>query len=64
VVGIGGTAGAIGGMLIAKFVGYVLDTTNSYAAIFATAGCAYLIALAALHLLSPRLTPIQPPATD
>ena len=64
VVGIGGTAGAIGGMLIAKFVGYVLDTTNSYAAIFATAGCAYLVALAALHLLSPRLTPIQPPATD
>jgi ACS family hexuronate transporter-like MFS transporter len=59
VVGIGGTAGAIGGMLIAKFVGYVLDATNSYALIFATAGCAYLIALAALHLLSPRLEQIS-----
>lgn len=57
VVGIGGTAGAIGGMLIAKFVGYVLDATNSYAPIFAVAGCAYLLALASLHIVSPRLAP-------
>jgi MFS transporter, ACS family, hexuronate transporter len=55
VVGIGGTAGAIGGMLIAKFVGYVLDLSGSYAPIFAVAGGAYFIALIALHLLSPRL---------
>jgi MFS transporter, ACS family, hexuronate transporter len=57
VVGIGGTAGAIGGMMIAKFVGYVLDLSGSYAPIFAVAGVAYLLALAALHLLSPRLAP-------
>jgi ACS family hexuronate transporter-like MFS transporter len=57
VVGIGGTAGAIGGMLIAKFVGYVLDISNSYAPIFAVAGGAYFLAIIALHLLSPRLTP-------
>ncbi len=55
VVGIGGTAGAIGGMAIAKFVGYVLDLSGSYASIFAVAGGAYFIALLALHLLSPRL---------
>lgn len=55
VVGIGGTAGAIGGMLIAKFVGYVLDISNSYAPIFAVAGGAYFLAIIALHLLSPRL---------
>ncbi len=60
VVGIGGTAGAIGGMLIAKFVGYVLDVSGSYAPIFVVAGCAYLVALAAFHLLSPRLTPLAP----
>lgn len=59
VVGIGGTAGAIGGMLIAKFVGYVLDTTGSYGLIFAVAGSAYLVALAALHLISPQLRPAQ-----
>ncbi|MEG3175509.1 MFS transporter [Sphingomonas sp. RB3P16] len=55
VVGIGGTAGAIGGMLIAKFVGYVLDLSGSYAPIFAVAGGAYFVALIALHLLSPTL---------
>lgn len=57
VVGIGGMAGAIGGMLIAKFVGYVLDVSDSYAPVFAVAGCAYLVALFALHLISPRLQP-------
>jgi MFS transporter, ACS family, hexuronate transporter len=64
VVGIGGTAGAIGGMLIAKFVGYVLDTTGSYAIIFAIAGCAYFIALAALHLFSPQLARVPFAASD
>jgi len=59
VVGIGGTAGAIGGMLIAKFVGYVLEATGSYALIFTVAGTAYLAALTALHLLSPRLQPAK-----
>lgn len=57
VVGIGGAAGAIGGMLIAKFVGYVLGVSGSYGTIFAVAGCAYLIALLALHLICPRLSP-------
>ena len=57
VVGIGGTAGAIGGMLIAQFVGYVLNMTGSYALIFAVAGSAYLVALALLHIISPRLLP-------
>ncbi|PZU08050.1 MFS transporter [Sphingomonas sp.] len=55
VVGIGGTAGAIGGMLIAKFIGYVLDISDSYAPIFAVAGGSYFLGLVALHLLSPRL---------
>lgn len=55
VVGIGGTVGAIGGMLMAKYAGYVLDSIGSYTPLFAVAGSAYLIALAAVHLLSPRL---------
>jgi ACS family hexuronate transporter-like MFS transporter len=57
VVGIGGTVGAIGGMLIAKFIGYVLDVSGSYAAIFAVASGAYLLALVSLHIISPRLAP-------
>ncbi|MET1754173.1 MFS transporter [Novosphingobium sp. RD2P27] len=59
VVGIGGTAGAIGGMLIAKFVGYVLEVSDSYSAIFAVASGAYLLALFSLHIISPRLTPAR-----
>ncbi|MEG8040024.1 MFS transporter [Sphingomonas sp. LR60] len=59
VVGIGGTAGAIGGMLIAKFVGHVLGVSGSYAPIFAVAGGAYLLALLSLHVISPRLTPAR-----
>jgi ACS family hexuronate transporter-like MFS transporter len=57
VVGIGGMAGAIGGMFIAKLVAYILDTTGSYVPIFAIAASAYLIALLIIHLLAPRLEP-------
>jgi len=38
VVGIGGMAGAVGGMLIAKVVGYVLQWTGTYLPIFIIAG--------------------------
>lgn len=54
VVGIGGTAGAVGGMMIAKFVGYVLERSGSYVPIFALAAAAYPLALLLLHLLGPR----------
>ena len=59
VAGIGGTAGAIGGMLMAKTVGAILDATGGYDAIFAIASCAYLVALAAIHVLSPRLARVD-----
>ena len=55
VIGIGGTVGAIGGMFMAKFTGYILDATHSYASLFAIAASAYLVALLAIHLLSPKL---------
>ena len=57
VVGIGGMAGAVGGMLIAKVVGYVLQWTGSYLPIFIIAGSAYLTALLVVHLLVPRFAP-------
>jgi MFS transporter, ACS family, hexuronate transporter len=57
VVGMGGMAGAIGGMLIAKIVGYTLQWTGSYMVPFLIAGFAYLVALAAIQLLVPRLEP-------
>ncbi|MFL6605451.1 MAG: MFS transporter [Steroidobacteraceae bacterium] len=56
VVGIGGTAGAVGGMLMSKYNGYILDVFGSYQPIFALAGGAYIAGIAVLHFLSPRLT--------
>ena len=57
VVGFGGMCGAIGGMLIAKITGYVLEFTGSYVPVFIMAASAYLIALLVVHILSPRLEP-------
>ncbi|HEV8139592.1 MAG TPA: MFS transporter [Pyrinomonadaceae bacterium] len=57
VVGIGGMAGAIGGMLIASAVGLILQYTGSYLPIFVIAGTTYLVALGIIHLLAPRLEP-------
>ena len=59
VVGIGGMAGAIGGMLIAKIVGYLLQWTGSYRVPFLIAGSAYVVAVAVIHLLAPRLEPVR-----
>jgi ACS family hexuronate transporter-like MFS transporter len=59
VTGIIGTAGALGGMLIAEVVGYLLQKTGSYSLIFAIAGCAYLTALLLIHLIVPRLQPVS-----
>jgi len=61
VVGIGGFAGAVGGMLISTFVGFLLQATGSYVPVFIMAGSAYLIALAAVHWLVPRLEPATLP---
>lgn len=55
VVGIGGMAGAVGGMAMSKYAGYVLDNVGSYAPIFLAIGSMYLIALAIIHVLLPRL---------
>jgi MFS transporter, ACS family, hexuronate transporter len=57
VVGIGGMAGAIGGMLIAEIVGHVLQWTGSYVVPFFMAASAYLVALLFIQLLSPALEP-------
>ena len=57
VVGMGGAAGAVGGMLIAKITGYILQATGSYVPVFLIAAFAYLVALGVIHLLVPRLEP-------
>jgi MFS transporter, ACS family, hexuronate transporter len=59
VVGLGGFAGAVGGMLIAKITGYILEASGSYVPIFFMAAFAYLSALVVIHLLVPRLEPVK-----
>jgi ACS family hexuronate transporter-like MFS transporter len=59
VVGIGGMAGAIGGMLIALLVGYILDWTHNYLTPFCIAASAYLVALGIIHWMLPRLEAMQ-----
>jgi ACS family hexuronate transporter-like MFS transporter len=61
VVGFGGMAGAVGGMLIAKLTGYILQATGSYVPVFLIAAFAYVVALAVIHLLVPRLEPARLP---
>ena len=55
VIGIGGTAGAVGGMLFALYIGQILERVGSYGLIFVVAGSVYLMALALIHLLMPRM---------
>jgi ACS family hexuronate transporter-like MFS transporter len=64
VVGIGGMAGAVGGMFIATLVGYILQRSGSYRIPFLIAGSSYLLAVAFIHLLTPRLQPVQLSAHD
>ena len=57
VVGIGGFGGAVAGMLIATFTGFLLQFTGSYVPLFVMASSAYLLALLVIHLLVPKLQP-------
>ncbi|MCY7352358.1 MAG: MFS transporter [Cytophagaceae bacterium] len=59
VVGIGGTAGAIGGMLIATATGFLLEATGSYVPVFALAATIYLVALGLFQLLVPTLKKLK-----
>jgi MFS transporter, ACS family, aldohexuronate transporter len=54
---LGGFAGAVSGALVSTGVGYLLQATESYAWLFVIAGCVYLLALAIIHALVPRMAP-------
>jgi ACS family hexuronate transporter-like MFS transporter len=59
VVGFGGFAGAMGGFLMNLGAGWFRENQGSYTTMFMIAGVAYLIAIAAIHLLAPRLDPVR-----
>ena len=61
VVGIGGMAGAVGGILFPILVGYLLDSykaagniTAGYNVLFTICGCTYLVAWTIIHLLTRK----------
>jgi ACS family hexuronate transporter-like MFS transporter len=59
VVGIGGFAGAMGGFFMNLGAGWFRENQGSYATMFTIAGFIYLIALAAIHALAPRLEQVR-----
>jgi ACS family hexuronate transporter-like MFS transporter len=59
IVGIGGMAGAIGGMFIAKLAGYILEWTGEYRILFIIAASVYLVNLLIIHVINPRLKPME-----
>ena len=66
VVGIGGMAGAVGGILFPIVVGHLLDSykaagdlVGGYNVLFTICGLTYLIALAIIHLLTRNKTKVE-----
>ncbi len=59
VVGFGGMAGAIGGMLIATAAGFILQFTGSYTYLFIFSGSSYLVALVIFNFLAPKLEQVD-----
>lgn len=66
VIGIGGMAGAIGGVLFPLFIGYTLDFYKAagnmvagYNLIFAVCGLSFLLAWLIIHKITPRFKPVE-----
>jgi ACS family hexuronate transporter-like MFS transporter len=59
-VGFGGFAGAMGGVLFQKVVGIILDKDpTAYRLIFVYCGFIYLLTLGLIHLIVPRMEPAR-----
>ncbi|MEM1134975.1 MAG: MFS transporter [Bacteroidota bacterium] len=59
VIGIAGTAGALGGVVIAYSVGVILEATGSYIPIFTGFSLAYLIAWGGLNIGIPQIKQVK-----
>ncbi len=55
VVGLGGTGGALGGMILAVTAGYVLQWFHNYVPLFIIAGVMHPLAMGLVYLLIPRI---------
>ena len=59
VVGIGGMAGAVGGVLFSVGAGKILQWTHSYVVLFGISASVYLISMLILHALAPNLRKVD-----
>jgi ACS family hexuronate transporter-like MFS transporter len=66
IVGIGGMAGAVGGILFPMLVGWLLDTYKNagnigagYNILFLICGCSYLLAWGIMHLFAPNMEKVE-----
>ncbi|MGD1063266.1 MAG: MFS transporter [Terracidiphilus sp.] len=59
VTGIGGMAGACGGVLFQLATGYIVGLTHSYVPLFVIACLAYPAALLIIHGITPKLAPAE-----
>ncbi len=59
VTGIGGMAGAIGGILLQLGAGAIVYLTHSYVTLFVIACLAYPLALFIVHAIAPKLAPAR-----
>lgn len=59
VIGIGGVMGMVGSFLFSGVIGETLQRTGQYWALFAAGALAYIVALAIMHVLMPRMTPVH-----
>jgi MFS transporter, ACS family, hexuronate transporter len=59
VTGIGGMAGAFGGVLLLLSAGAIVEYTHSYVTLFIMACLAYPLALIVVHLITPKLAPAR-----
>ena len=55
VTGLGTMAGALGGIFIARFAGWLLDTTGSYTVLFILSASSYIVAWLLVNALLPRI---------
>jgi ACS family hexuronate transporter-like MFS transporter len=59
-IGIGAFGGAMGGVVFQRLTGRILQANgNDYTPIFVVCGLAYVTAWALIHLLAPRLEPVD-----
>jgi len=59
VVGVGGMAGSVGGVVFSLSAGKILEVSHSYTPLFGISASAYLVSIVILHVLAPGLKKVD-----